>query len=107
MPMKTAKYTNEVYEIILAADFEGISSREVAKQLELQPHNVKQPLLGLKRNNLIYSKISFVLKENGDPDARSVKYYATVYQKGMILNSKQLAILNKIRIGREISEVGK
>ncbi len=107
MPRKIAKYTNEVYEIILAADFVGISSSHIAKQLDLLPHNVKQPLLGLKRNNLIYSKISFDLKDNGNPDARSVRYHATIYKKGMILTSKQLGIINKIRIGRNISEVSK
>ena len=107
MPRKEAKYTNEIYEIVLIAEHKGISSTDIAKQLEIKSHSVKVPLVNLKRNNLIYSKTSFDLKKSGNPDARSVKYHATVYIKGMILTSKQLGILNKIRVGRKISEVGK
>lgn len=106
MPKKTAKYTNEVYEIILKTEYIGISSTNIAKELEIKPYNVKQPILGLKRNNLIYSRISLELKENGDPDGRKVRYHATIYKRRLLITSNQLATINKIMIGRKISEVG-
>lgn len=107
MTKKTAKYTNEVYEIILKTEYTGISSTNIAKELEIKPHCVKQPILGLKRKNLIYSRISLELKENGDPDGRKVIYHAIIYKRRLLITSNQLATINKIRIGRKISEVGK
>ena len=108
MPGKPpSKYVNEVYELILAAEHWGISSTDIAKNLGLKPHNVKVPLVNLKRKNLIYSQKSLLLKVNGDPDSRSVKYYAFIYKKDLPISSEQLATLNKIRVGRMISEVGK
>ena len=107
MAKKPSNYVNEVYELILASEYHGISSTNIAKVLGLKPHNVKAPLINLKRKKLIYSKISLALNDNGDPDGRNVKYYAMVYRRGMPLNAEQLAIVNKIRVGKKISEVGK
>ncbi len=107
MAKKPNKHTKEVYQLILVADIFGISSVDIANKMDLKPHNVKVPLINLKRKKLIFSKISLALNDNGTPDGRNVKYYAMVYRRGMPLNAEQLAIVNKIRVGKKISEVGK
>ncbi len=107
MSGKPNKYVKDVYELILAAEHQGISSTDIAKTLGLKTYNIKVPLINLKRKKTIYSNTTLALNKNGNPDGRSVLYYASVYKKGMPMNAEQLATVNKIRIGKKISEVGK
>lgn len=105
---KTAtKRKKEVYSIILHSGHEGITTVNIAKRLNLKAYNIKYPVRSLIANNDIYSRASFELKPNGDPDARGKRYYATVYNESLPLNSDQLAIINALRINRQIKEASK
>jgi len=97
-----------VYEAIIEAGQHGISTTDLAKKLNLKRHNVKHPMRWLHAEEKVCSSIYLgAIKSNGEPDARSIRHVATIYKSRLALNRDHLQILNKIRIGRKINEVGK